>query len=301
MSATARNGCSWPARAPRIPKAFILYVKALAAPLTVDTMPEGTLKVLTIDIGGTHVKILATGQREPRKFASGSKMTPRQMVAGVKELARDWKYDVVSIGYPGAVAHNQPVAEPHNLAKGWVKFDYPAAFGCPVKIINDAAMQALGNYRGGKLLFLGLGTGLGSTLVVDGVVVPMELAHLPYRKATFEDYVGVRALERDGKKKWRKQVDDVVARLVAALLPDETVLGGGNVKRLKELPAGCRAGENANAFVGGFRMWQPEAGKANTRANRHAGTAKAAGKHAPSLARNPARAQTNRTIRRTGN
>ena len=243
------------------------------------------MNVLTIDVGGTHVKILATGQREPQKFESGPNMTPRQMVAGVKKLARDWKYDVVSLGYPGAVARNQPVAEPHNLAKGWVKFDYSAAFGCPVKIINDAAMQALGNYRGGKLLFLGLGTGLGSALIVDGVVVPMELAHLPYRKATFEDYVGVRALERDGKKKWRKQVNDVIARLVAALLPDEVVLGGGNVKRLKELPAGCRAGENANAFAGGFRIWHPEAGKTNTRASRPAGTT--TGKRTPSLSGKP--------------
>jgi polyphosphate glucokinase len=255
------------------------------------------MNVLTIDVGGTNVKILATGQSEPKRFESGPNMTPRQMVAGVKQLARDWKYDVVSLGYPGAVARNQPVAEPHNLAKGWVKFDYPAAFGCPVKIINDAAMQALGSYRGGKLLFLGLGTGLGSTLVVDGVVVPMELAHLPYRKATFEDYVGVRALERDGKKKWRKQVNDVIARLVAALVPDDVVLGGGNVKRLKELPAGCRAGENANAFVGGFRMWQAEAGNTNTRASRSAGIPKAAGKRAPSLARKPARARTHRTLR----
>ena len=253
--------------------------------------------VLAIDIGGTHVKILATGQREPRNFESGSKMTPRQMVAGVKKLARGWRYDVVSIGYPGAVIRNQPAAEPHNLAKGWVKFDYPAAFGCPVKIMNDAAMQALGSYKGGKLLFLGLGTGLGSTLVVDGIVVPMELAHLPYRKATFEDYVGARALERDGKKKWRKRVHDVVARRAAALLPDDVVLGGGNVHQLKELPPGCRAGGNAAAFVGGFRMWQPEAGKRNPRASRPAGTTKAADKHARSLARNPARARTHRTLR----
>ena len=255
------------------------------------------MNVLTIDVGGTNVKILATGQREPKKFESGPNMTPRQMVARVKQLARDWKYDVVSLGYPGAVARNQPVAEPHNLAKGWVKFDYPAAFGCPVKVINDAAMQALGSYRGGKLLFLGLGTGLGSTLIVDGVVVPMELAHLPYRKATFEDYVGARALERDGKKKWRKQVNDTIARLAAALLPDEVVLGGGNVKRLKELPAGCRAGENANAFVGGFRMWHPEAAKMNTRASSPAGTTTAVNKRAPSLTGKPVRARPHRTKR----
>jgi polyphosphate glucokinase len=246
------------------------------------------MHILAIDIGGTNVKILATGQSEPQKFESGLTLTPRRMVAAVKKLARSWKYDVVSIGYPGTVKNNQPAAEPHNLAPGWVKFDYAAAFGCPVKMINDAAMQALGSYRGGKLLFLGLGTGLGSTLVVDGIVVPMELAHLPYRKATFEDYVGVRALQRDGKQKWRKQVDDVVARLVAALEPDDVVLGGGNAYQLTNLPAGCRAGDNANAaFAGGFRMWQPEAGKTSTKASRRAGTGKAAGK--------PARTQTNRS------
>lgn len=251
--------------------------------------------ILAIDVGGTNVKALATGQTAPQKFASGPAMTPGQMVATVKKLTRGWKYDVVSIGYPGAVIRNQPAAEPHNLAKGWVKFDYPAAFGCPVKIMNDAAMQALGSYKGGKLLFLGLGTGLGSTLVVDGIVVPMELAHLPYRKATFEDYVGARALERDGKKKWRKRVHDVVARLTAALLPDDVVLGGGNVHRLKELPPGCRAGGNAAAFVGGFRMWQPEAGKLNPRAGRPAGTAKAAGKPTRSLPSSRPRARNHRT------
>jgi polyphosphate glucokinase len=214
------------------------------------------MKVLVVDVGGTSVKILATGQAEPRKFESGSTMTPRQMVAGVKSLASGWIYDRVSIGYPGVVKHNQPVTEPYNLAGGWVRFDYAAAFGCPVKIINDAAMQALGSYEGGSMLFLGLGTGLGTTLVVDGVVVPMELAHLPYKKATFEDYVGVHALERMGKRKWRGQVSDVVARLIAAFHPDEVVLGGGNSKQFKELPPGCRLGANENAFTGGFRLWQ---------------------------------------------
>ena len=214
------------------------------------------MKVLVVDVGGTSVKILATGQTEPRKFESGPLMTPRQMAAGVKSLASGWKYDRVSIGYPGVVKHNQPVTEPYNLARGWVRFDYAAAFGCPVKIINDAAMQALGSYEGGSMLFLGLGTGLGTTLVVDGLVVPMELAHLPYKKATFEDYVGVHALQRMGKRKWRGQVNDVVARLVAALRPDEVVLGGGNSKQLKELPPGCRLGANENAFAGGFRLWQ---------------------------------------------
>ena len=206
------------------------------------------MNVLVVDVGGTHVKLLATGQSEPRKFVSGPTMTAEQMVAGVKQLAGDWNYDVVAIGYPGPVLHGRPVAEPHNLVPGWVGFDYQAAFGCPVKVINDAAMQALGSYKDGKLLFLGLGTGLGSTLIVEGIVEPMELSHLPYRKGTYEDYVGIRGLERVGKKKWRRYVADVVARLIAALEPDDVVLGGGNVKKLKELPPGCRAGDNANAF-----------------------------------------------------
>jgi polyphosphate glucokinase len=212
-------------------------------------------KILVVDVGGSHVKVLASGQREPRKFASGPTMTPRQMVAGVEKLTRGWKYDVVSIGYPGLVVHGRPVAEPHNLGRGWVRFDYRAAFGRPVRIINDAAMQALGSYEGGKMLFLGLGTGLGSALVVDGVVEPMELGHLPYKKGTYEDYVGQRGLDKRGKKKWRRHVADVVAGFVAALEPDDVVLGGGNVGKLKELPPGCRAGDNANAFVGGFRLW----------------------------------------------
>jgi polyphosphate glucokinase len=182
-------------------------------------------------------------------------MTPRKMVSGVKELAGNWKYDVVSIGYPGLVRRNRIIAEPHNLAKGWVGFNFAAAFKRPVKILNDAAMQALGSYRGGFMVFLGLGTGLGSAMVVDGVVVPMELAHLPYRKATYEDYVGVRGLEKHGRKKWRRYVADVVRRLKAALAADEVVLGGGNVKNLKTLPNGCRAGDNANAFLGGARLW----------------------------------------------
>jgi polyphosphate glucokinase len=213
------------------------------------------MNVLTIDIGGTNVKILATGQKECRRFPSGKKLTPRRMVDGVKRLAGDWKYDVVSIGYPGPVLHNRPVAEPHNLAKGWVGFNYRAAFKRPVKIVNDAAMQALGSYRSGKMLFLGLGTGLGTTLIVDGMVEPMELAHLPYKKATYEDYVGVRGLEKHGKKKWRRDVEDVVERLKTALEATDVVLGGGNVKKLKGLPKGCRAGDNANAFIGGFRLW----------------------------------------------
>ena len=214
------------------------------------------MKILVIDIGGTNIKMLASGQREPRKFPSGPTMTPREMAAGVKQAVQGWKYDAVSIGYPGPVRDGRPASEPHNLGKGWVAFNYRAAFGLPVKIINDAAMQALGSYEGGRMLFLGLGTGLGSTLIADGVVMPMELGHLPYRKGTFEDYVGIRGLERRGKKKWRGAVEDVVARLVAALEPDSVVLGGGNVKKLKALPPLCRAGVNANAFLGGFRLWE---------------------------------------------
>jgi polyphosphate glucokinase len=213
------------------------------------------MNVLVVDVGGSHVKILATGQKEPRKFVSGPTLTPQQMVAEVKKLAGDWKYDHVSIGYPGPVLHGQPVAEPHNLAPGWVGFNYRGAFGCPVKLVNDAAMQALGSYKKGKMLFLGLGTGLGSTLIVDGIVEPMELGHLPYKKATYEDYVGLRGLEKHGPQKWRRHVADVVKLLVAALEPDDVVLGGGNVKRLKELPPGSRAGDNMNAFKGGFRLW----------------------------------------------
>ncbi len=217
------------------------------------------MNVLVIDVGGTHVKILVTGQNTARKFPSGPKMTPQQMVAGVKRLAGTWKYNAVSMGYPGPVLQNRPVADPHNLAPGWIGFDFEGAFGCPIKIVNDAAMQALGSYKGGKMLFLGLGTGLGSALVVNGIVEPMELGHLPYKKGTYEDYVGREGFEERGKKKWRRDVADVVARLIAALEPDDVVLGGGNVKELKQLPPHCRVGNNANAFVGGFRLWE-EAG-----------------------------------------
>ncbi|MFZ0827794.1 MAG: ROK family protein [Verrucomicrobiia bacterium] len=235
------------------------------------------MKVLAIDVGGTHVKILVTGQKKRREFESGPTLTARKMADGVRKLASDWVYDVVAIGYPGPVLHNRPIAEPHNLAPGWVAFDYQAAFQRPVKIINDAAMQALGSYQRGKLLFLGLGTGLGSTMIVDGRLEPMELGHLPYKKATYEDYVGLRGLEKYGKKRWRKQVAAVVERLIAALEPDDVVLGGGNVNKLKVLPAGCRAGDNANAFLGGFRLWQ-EAGtrqdstRATPRFDRRKGT-----------------------------
>jgi polyphosphate glucokinase len=214
------------------------------------------MNVLVIDVGGNNVKILVTGQREPRQFSSGPTLTPKQMVAGVKKLAGNWKYEAVSIGYPGMVVRNRPLAEPYNLGRGWVGFDFQAAFKHPVKVINDAAMQALGSYKGGKMLFLGLGTGLGSTMICDGNIEPMELAHLPYKKGTYEDYVGERSLEKRGKKKWRRYVADVVERLIAALEPDDVVLGGGNVKKLKKLPEGCREGDNANAFLGGFRLWE---------------------------------------------
>jgi polyphosphate glucokinase len=179
------------------------------------------------------------------------------MVAGVVQTAAGWDYEAVSVGYPGPVLRGRPVSDPVNLGPRWVGFDFDAAFGRPVKLVNDAVMQALGSYEGGHMLFLGLGTGLGSALIVDGVIEPMELGHLPYRKATFEDYVGIRGLNRLGKKKWRRAVADVVARLTAAVEPEDVVLGGGNVNKLKELPPNCRAGDNANAFVGGFRLWEP--------------------------------------------
>src|SRR6516165_10371711 len=211
--------------------------------------------VLVVDVGGTSVKILASGQTAIRSFRSGPTLTPTRMVSGVKKLAADWTYEVVSIGYPGPVLQGRPTAEPANLGHGWVGFDFAAAFGRPVKVLNDAALQAMGSYEGGKMLFLGLGTGLGTALIVDGEVEPMELGHLPYKKSTYESYVGRAGLERDGKKKWRRRVADVIERLTAALQPDETVIGGGNVKKLDTLPPRCRAGHNVNAFRGGFRIW----------------------------------------------
>jgi polyphosphate glucokinase len=214
------------------------------------------MKVLVVDVGGTYVKIFATGQKEPRRFSSGPTMTPRQMVSAVKKLAADWQYDAVSIGYPGLVLRGRVAAEPHNLAPGWVGYNFAAAFGRPVKIINDAAMQALGSYQGGEMLFLGLGTGLGSAIVADGVVVPMELGHLSYKNGTYEDYVGLRGLRRLGRKKWQHHVEYGVERLITAFHPDDVVIGGGNAKGLTELPPGCRAGDNANAFLGGFRLWE---------------------------------------------
>jgi polyphosphate glucokinase len=219
------------------------------------------MNVLAVDVGGTNVKILASGQKEPRKFPSGPKLTPERMVSGVKELAADWKYDVVSIGYPGVVVGDRAITEPRNLAHGWVGFDFAAAFGRPVKVINDAAMQALGSYNGGTMLFLGLGTGLGSALMVRGHIVPMELGALSYGKGTIEDYLGVRGLRKLGKKKWRKTVDRLVTRFVSALLLDDFVIGGGNAKKLKKVPPGGRLGDNANAFLGGFRLWEKAGGQ----------------------------------------
>jgi polyphosphate glucokinase len=214
-------------------------------------------RVLVVDIGGSHVKALVAGAKERRRIDSGKDMTPRRMVREILRECADWKFDVVSIGYPGPVRGGRPQADPPNLGEGWVRFDFARAFGRPVRIVNDAAMQALGSYEGGRMLFLGLGTGLGGAMVVDGVLVPLELAHLPYRKGrTFEDYVGVAALEKYGEKKWRKFVFDVVARLSDALLPDYVVLGGGNVRLLAKLPPGARRGDNANAFKGGFALWK---------------------------------------------
>lgn len=214
-------------------------------------------RILAIDVGGTHVKVAVNDGKQPREVASGPEMTARKMVSDVKRMTRGWDYSAISIGFPGPVVHNRPLQEPFNLGGGWVAFDFSRAFRRPVKIINDAAMQALGSYEGGRMLFLGLGTGLGSAMIVDGVVEPMELAHLPYKKGkTYEDYAGLRSLQRFGKKKWRRHVLDIIERLEAALEPDYVVLGGGNAKKMKRLPDGIRLGDNRNAFSGGFRMWE---------------------------------------------
>ncbi len=233
---------------------------AVSKKVAAAKLPAGlTRKVLIVDVGGTHVKVLATGQKEPRKVESGPTMTPTMMVQQVKQLVKDWSYDVVAIGYPGPVVHARPLHNPANLGIGWVGFDFQKAFGKPVRIMNDAAMQALGSYQGGSMLFLGLGTGLGSALMVDGILEPLELAHLPFKKGrTYEDYVGLRGLQRLGKKKWRKYVTEVVEIFRHALEADYVVLGGGNAKLLKELPKDARLGANENAFVGGFRLWEEE-------------------------------------------
>lgn len=211
--------------------------------------------VLAVDVGGSHVKVLVSGAQERRRFDSGPGLTPQQMVDGVRGVAEGWTWDVVSIGIPAPVRGGKPVSEPVNLGKGWVGFDYDAAFGKPTKVVNDAVMQALGSYDGGRMLFLGLGTGLGSALILDGVIEPLELAHLPFKKKTFEDYVSERALEKRGKKRWQKAVFEVVERLATAMEPDYVVIGGGGVDDLDELPPNCRRGDNENAFAGGFRLW----------------------------------------------
>jgi polyphosphate glucokinase len=217
-------------------------------------------RVLVIDVGGSHVKTRVSGHRDMRQMESGPHMTPRQMVSRVLKLVGDLKYDAVSIGYPGVVVHGKIVNEPYNLGRGWVGFDFRKAFGRPTLIMNDAAMQAIGSYEGGRMLFLGLGTGLGSALIVDGTVAPMELAHLPYKRGrSYEDYVGDRGRRRLGAKKWRRVVAEVVEQLAKALEADYVVIGGGNSRKLKKLPRNSRLGNNDFAFLGGFRVWRPGA------------------------------------------
>jgi polyphosphate glucokinase len=224
-----------------------------------ETMAKSSHKILVLDVGGTNIKVQATGQKQPRKIPSGPGMTAKDMVRDVKAATRDWKYDRVSIGYPGPVTAGHPMREPVNLGGGWVGFNYKKALGCPVRIVNDAAMQALGSYHGGRMLFLGLGTGLGSAMIVDGILEPMELAHLPYKRGkTYEEYLGLKGLKRLGKKKWRKEVFKITKKLIAALQADYVVLGGGNAKKLKKLPPGARIGRNENAILGGFRLWAKE-------------------------------------------
>ncbi len=232
-------------------------------------MDKDSKKILVIDVGGTNVKVLVTGQKEPVKIPSGPEMTARKMVKDVRKVAAGWDYSAVSIGYPGPVIHGRPLCDPHNLGSGWVGFDFQKAFGRPVKLLNDAAMQALGIYKGGRMLFLGLGTGLGSAMIVDGLLEPMEIAHLPYKKGhTFEDYLGLRGLERLGKKKWRRNVAEVVKQLKTALEADYVVLGGGNAKLLKDLPPGARLGDNSTAFLGGFRLWEEPGAQAKWKKER---------------------------------
>jgi polyphosphate glucokinase len=215
------------------------------------------MKVLVIDIGGTHIKVASSDNLVPIKIVSGPTMNATQMVQQVLAATVAWDYDVVSIGYPGPVAHDRPIAEPHNLAPGWIDFPYKTAFGKPIRFINDAAMQALGGFRGGRMLFLGIGTGLGSALVVEGTVISLELAHMPYRNGkTYEEYIGLGGLERRGKKRWRKSVLDVIAVLRAAFVADYVLLGGGNAKLMKDLPEGVIVGANANAVAGGLKLWE---------------------------------------------
>jgi polyphosphate glucokinase len=214
--------------------------------------------VLAVDVGGSHVKALTSRAKTRRRFDSGPSLTAAEMVAGTLEVAKGWSWEAVTVGIPSPVRGGRVISEPVNLGGGWVGFDYESAFGKPTQVVNDAVMQAVGSYQGGRMLFLGLGTGLGSAMISDGVIEPLELGHLPFRKKTFEDYVGERGLEKLGKKKWKKAVFETVARLSAATEPDEIVLGGGGVDKLDELPDGCRRGENENAFLGGFRLWDPD-------------------------------------------
>ncbi len=214
-------------------------------------------RILVLDVGGSHVKFLVSGHRKEQRFVSGPGLTAARMVKTLHELVDRSEYDVVSIGYPGLVFRGRIAAEPFNLGRGWLGFDFEAAFGKPVRVINDAAMQAVGSYTGGRMLFLGLGTGMGATLILDGIVEPMELGHLPYkRRRTFEDYVGQRGLKRLGKKKWRKVVAEIVGHLSRALEVDYVVLGGGNARKLKELPPMTRLGDNSNAMAGGRIIWE---------------------------------------------
>jgi polyphosphate glucokinase len=227
---------------------------------TAKPIANGDQVVLSIDVGGSHVKILTSAGGEERRADSGPGLTPQQVVESVKKLSNGLNYDVISMGYPGPVRDNKPSLDPFNLGKGWNGYDFAAAFGKPLKLVNDALMQAIGSYEGGRMLFLGLGTGLGAAMILDHVGQPMELAHLPYRKGrSFEDYVGERGLEKYGKKKWRRHVFDVINRLRAALQPDYVVIGGGNVDKLDELPADSRRGDNTRAFEGGFRLWRDKA------------------------------------------
>ena len=218
--------------------------------------------ILAIDVGGSRVKFMTDKERTKRAFASGPDLSAKAMVWKIKALTKDWSYDVISIGYPGPVANNRPLSEPHNLGLGWGGFNFEKAFGRPTRVVNDALMQAIGSYQGGRMLFLGLGTGLGSAMIVDGILEPMELAHLPYHDGkTFEQCVGAAALKRVGRKKWQREVDDVLKRLIAALEPDYVVLGGGNADKIDKLPRKIRLGANTNAFEGGFRLWKKGAFK----------------------------------------
>ena len=230
------------------------------------------VRVLVVDVGGNNIKLLATGRVAPLKLASGPRLTARRMAAAVKKAVAGWRYDVVSIGYPGPVLDERPVEEPNNLGRGWVRFDYRRAFGRPVRMINDAAMQALGSYAGGRMLFLGLGTGLGAALVLDGLVQPLEIAHLPYRSGkTYEEFLGKEAQDRMGKKRWRRIVHEIVPRLQAAFQVDDVVIGGGNAKQLRGLPPGARLGDNRYAFMGGYRLWDDRGSGSRRRAARRGG------------------------------